>query len=311
MASDEAAAGSIRPRDQRWPTAAEWLSAGPRGTSVDLAVLGVPAFATSISRTGAHRTPEAVRRALERLSTWSSRDRVDLAELSAWDLGDVEDPDLEDGEWRTTTRTATAVGRADLTVVLGGDNSVTCAAALGTFGDDLGRAGLVTLDAHHDIREGRSNGSPVRRLLQAGLDPTRVVQVGIADWANSASYGEQAASLGIGAVMLDEIRRRGIEACVSDALAVAAGAGGPVYVDLDLDVCDRSVAPACPASLPGGLSAGSLLAAAEICGRHPAVRALDLVEVDATADPDGRTVRLMAMCLLQAALGLLHRGDRA
>ena len=67
-----------------------------------------------------------------------------------------------------------------------------------------------------------------------------------------------------------------------------------MYVDLDMDVCDRSVAPACPASLPGGLSAAELLQAAFLAGRHPRVRAMDVTEIDATADTkDQRTVRLL------------------
>jgi formiminoglutamase len=38
------------------------------------------------------------------------------------------------------------------------------------------------------------------------------------------------------------------------------------------------------------------------------VRALDLTEVDATADsPDQRTVRLAALCLLEAAAGFASR----
>jgi formiminoglutamase len=35
---------------------------------------------------------------------------------------------------------------------------------------------------------------------------------------------------------------------------------------------------------------------------------IDLTEVDASADtPDGRTVRLVALCVLEAAAGLLTR----
>ena len=49
-------------------------------------------------------------------------------------------------------------------------------------------APLVTIDAHYDLRDGVSNGSPVRRLVESGLDPRRIVQIGIADFANSAAY---------------------------------------------------------------------------------------------------------------------------
>jgi formiminoglutamase len=95
---------------------------------------------------------------------------------------------------------------------------------------------------------------------------------------------------------------------MAEALDVAGAGGGPIYVDLDVDVCDRSVAPACPASLPGGLAAWELLQAAYEAGRHPLVRAIDVTEVDATRDaPDERTVRLAAMCLLEACAGLALR----
>src|SRR4051794_41285202 len=56
------------PRDARWPRAGEWLAAGPGPGAPDLAVLGVPTFATSLSPTGAHQTPAAGRRALARFS---------------------------------------------------------------------------------------------------------------------------------------------------------------------------------------------------------------------------------------------------
>ena len=300
--------------DPRWPRASEWLAAGPGTRSVDVAVLGVPAFATSLSPTGAHATPQAVRRVLARLSTWCASRRVDLADpelgIAPLDLGDVEDPDLPEGDWRTRTAADSGAQRARLLFALGGDNSITCPVMQGVVGADLGRAGLVTLDAHHDIREGRSNGSPVRALIDAGLDPERVVQVGIADWANSKSYADEAHARGVHVVPMTVIEEDGIQRAMVQALDVAGAHGGPVYVDLDADVCDRAVAPACPASLPGGLRAREFLTAAFLAGRDPRVRAVDITEVDAKADaPDERTLRLAAMALLEACAGLALRPD--
>jgi formiminoglutamase len=302
----------VTPPDRRWPKASEWLAAGPGDRSVDLAVLGVPTFATSISPTGAHATPAAVRRALARYSTWSDSRRLELGDLLApWDRGDVEDPDVPvEGEWRVRTAARTAAVKARLVVAIGGDNSLTYPVMAGAFGDDLSRAGLVTLDAHHDLREGRSNGTPVRNLIEAGLPGEHIVQIGIADWANSNSYGAEAHARGITVIGRGEVARRGIDDCLTEAFEVAGRGGDGVYVDLDLDVCDRSVAPACPASLPGGLSAAEAMQAAYRAGMHPAVRAVDIAEVDATRDADDeRTVRLAALCLLEAAAGLAHRGE--
>src|SRR4029453_4529476 len=97
-----------------------------------------------------------------------------------------------EGEARTIAATAAALQRATALVALGGDNSVTVATSLGAWGDDLGRAGLVTIDAHYDLRDGVSNGSPVRRLVEAGLDPRSIVQIGIADFPHSVAHPQRA-----------------------------------------------------------------------------------------------------------------------
>src|SRR5690606_2917682 len=158
-----------------------------------------------------------------------------------------------------------------LLVALGGDNAATVPTALGRWGQRIGAAGLVTVDAHYDLRDGVSNGSPVRRLIEAGLDGRRVVQVGISDFANSAEYAARARDFGITVVLRDDLARRPMADVMEEALDIAAGAGGPVHVDLDVDVCDRAVAPACPASVPGGISAFELRQAARVAGAHPAV----------------------------------------
>jgi formiminoglutamase len=295
------------PVDPLWPRAGDW----PRDVRgpVDLAILGIPTWRTSLSPTSAHATPAAVRAALRRFAPFAaSVDGRNVDDLVIADLGDAVEPDGPDGEPAARALMSDAVRRATLTVVLGGDNAATVPAALGAWADDVGRAGLVTLDAHHDLRDGTSNGSPVRRLIEAGLAGRRVVQVGIADFANSRAYTERARDLGITVIRRDALHGRPMADVMAEALDVAGAGGGPIHVDLDVDVCDRSVAPACPASVPGGLAAHELRAAARAAGADPRVRSLDLTEVDALLDaPDGRTVRLAALCVLEAAAGLAAR----
>lgn len=294
--------------DPRWPRASSWLADPERGAPADVTVLGVPASRTSLSATHAHLTPTAIREALARYSTYSWAHDVDVADLTARDAGDVLDPDGADGEARVRQRVAELATSTRLLIALGGDNSITHSVALGMWGDELGTAGLITLDAHHDLRDGTSNGSPVRRLVEAGLAGTRVVQVGIADFSNSREYAARARDLGVTVVTRDALRRRPVADVMAEALAIAGGGGGPIHVDLDVDVCDRAVVPGCPAAAPGGLSADELRQAAFHSARSPRVCSLDIAEIDAAADaPDGRTVRLGALLVLEAACGLATR----
>lgn len=291
--------------DPLWPRAGNWPAWAP-GLRADAVLVGIPTWRTSLSPGETHTTPAAIRDALRYYSA-DALARPDGSRLTVRDAGDVLEPD-GDGEVAATARVAELASVASLVIVLGGDNAATVPAALGAWGAALDTAGLVTLDAHHDLRDGISNGSPVRRLLAAGLAGSRVSQLGIELLANSRQYSARAHEYGITVVTRTELLRTPIEAAMSAALDRAASAGGPVHVDLDLDVCDRSVAPGCPASVPGGLSAIELRTAARLAGAHPAVVSIDLTELDAARDTaDRRTIRLAALCVLEALAGLASR----
>lgn len=302
--------------DPLWPRAGDWPAPESLGlgASAKLALLGVPAWRTSLSPTNAHTTPAAVRQALRRYSPalvparQEGRDTVDLGELAVVDAGDIVEPDGPEGEARTRARVAELLERAETVMAVGGDNSLTVATALGAYGDRLATAGLVTIDAHYDLRDGVSNGSPVRRLVEAGLDPRRIVQIGIADFANSAEYARRAAELGITVIHRDELHGRRPAEVMAEALEIAGAAGGPVHLDIDVDACDRAVVPGCPASMPGGLAAWELRGLVRAAAGDARVVSADLAEVDASADaPDGRTVRLAALCVLEFLAGVAAR----
>ena len=294
--------------DELWPRAGSW-PAPVAGEKADAAILGIPTWRTSLSPTGAHATPAAIRDALPRYSaTLMGPPAVDLNQvLHIVDAGDVHEPDGDEGVERAVAAVRELAEQTRLVIALGGDNSLTYPAARGAGAD-----GLITLDAHFDLRDGVSNGTPVRRLVQDApdgerIDPTRIVQIGIADFANSAAYAQRAAEWGIRVITLDEVREKGVAAVVAEALAVA-GAGSRIHLDIDVDVVDRSIAPGCPASVPGGLAAGELRALVRAIAADEKVVSADIAEVDATADADdARTVRLAALCVLELLAGLTSR----
>jgi formiminoglutamase len=223
------------------------------------------------------------------------------------DLGDVADPDFTDGEARVAAAVENLLASHKLVTALGGDNSITYSVARGLW-KDLSNVGVITFDAHHDLRDGQSNGSPIWRLIQAGLPGKNTVQIGISDFANSAAYSKRAEDNGITVIDRAMMRSQSIEKIVTDALAIAGANGREIYVDVDVDVCDRSVAPACPASVPGGITADELRNAVRLVAKDHRVRAIDITEIDAALDtPDQRTIRLAALLVLEAAAGVASR----
>jgi arginase family enzyme len=292
-------------KDALWPSAASWLKPATEG-SFDLGLFGVLASETSISATGANTTPAEIRVALARYSTYSWSQDKDLRGLSFADFGDSETPDSLDGEEQTMQLASKVARSSKLSIALGGDNSITYAVMRGVFGEELSNAGLVTFDAHHDLREGVSNGSPVRRLIEAGLPGASVVQIGINDFSNSPQYAARAKELGIHVIPRAAMRNRSSDSVMDEALSKLGTK--KLHVDIDMDVCDRSVAPACPAAAPGGISADELRQFAFLVGKASQVFSADITEIDALADSaDGRTVRLGALTILELANGLASR----
>lgn len=291
--------------DQLWPRASGWLT--PAGSERgDLGLFGVLASETSISATGANTTPAEIRVALGRYSTYSYSQNQDLRAMSFLDFGDSETPDSKEGEERTKTLAKKVCSQTGLSIALGGDNSITYAVMCGVFGEELSSAGLITLDAHHDLRDGVSNGSPVRRLIEAGLPGTSVVQIGINDFSNSPEYAKRAKEHGIHVIPRSALRGRSIKNVMDEALGFLGNK--PIHVDIDMDVCDRSFVPACPASAPGGITADELRQFAFQIGRTKQVRSVDITEIDALADSaDARTVRLGALTVLELASGYFAR----
>jgi arginase family enzyme len=291
--------------DALWPRASSWLQPADANSNYKIGLLGIPAHLTSISKTNAHLTPNAIREALQRYSTFSWSHGHDLRELSFADFGDVSEPDSPEGEARTAELAAKVAQRSGLAIGLGGDNSVTYAMAKGVLGNQIASAGLITFDAHHDLRDGVSNGSPVRRLIEeAGLQGKHVVQIGIADFSNSSAYASRAKELGITVIPRSALRGMNAANVVAKAVAIAGAGGGDIHVDFDVDVCDRSVVPGCPAAAPGGISADEFRQFCFEVAKVSQVKSVDFTEIDASADSaDGRTVRLAALGILELASG--------
>ena len=298
--------------DPNWPRASTWLAgATMEQTLGTIAVVGAPVRLGSITPGRCDLAPAAVRAILRRFSCYDLESDVNLHQLAVRDLGDLDlaQATLEEAFAPLRDAVRQANQTAEAVVLLGGDNGVTRPGAHG-IAASLERCGVITFDAHFDLRDltnGLSNGNPIRALLADGLPGQNIVQIGLQGFANSQAYAQVARDAGITVVTMNQVRARSIEAVVSEALDTLSQHVEVIYVDFDIDVLDRAFAPACPGARPGGLTPWELRRAAFLCGAHPKVRAIDLVEVDPTQDVADVTVFATGACLLSFAAGVVYR----
>jgi formiminoglutamase len=292
--------------DRHWPSAAEWLAGEHSAKTIGtLSMLGAPVALGSPSGGRYDLAPQAIRAALDRYSTYDVEFGRDLRALAVHDCGDLKIADLRPEQAAGAIREAVskAVKHSAAVAILGGDHSITYPAARPA-------TGLLSFDAHFDLStmdNGLTNGNPIRALLADGFPGGQIVQVGIQSFANSRAYADVARQAGITFITLEQVRLRGIENVTAEALTQLSNSADFIYVDFDLDVLDRAFAPAAAGSRPGGLAPWELRRAARICGLHPRVRAIDLVEIDPTRDVADATSLAAAACFLSFTSGLHQR----
>ena len=295
--------------DPQWPRADIWLAQDH--PAPEILVVGVPSSRASLSPSRADLTPLELRRRLSRFSTYHGEWGIDFGAVTVRDEGNWPVSELDMYQiLEAVEELGVELKPAPLTLFLGGDNAIT-RPLVNAQSRNSKRVGLITFDAHHDVRTldlGPSNGAPVRGLIEEdGLLGPNVAQIGIHSFANSAGYRAYCEEQGITVLPVGDIEHRGIGSVVEDALTVLTVKCDVIYVDVDVDVLDRAHAPACPGARPGGMSIRDLAEGVRRCARHPKVTAMDFVEVDAEADRDGLTLDGMAHLLLSAVAGYAER----
>lgn len=300
------------PDDPKWPRASAWL----RGEGFEkrgscLGVIGVPLNA-SLTPGRPDLAPAAIRKAMERFGSFDFQHNSDLRDIQVEDVGDLDVASLrpEDALAPVSEAIKSFSSRRVPVVILGGDNSATYCGVHG-LGVPLEKCGLLTLDAHFDLRDtdkGLHNGNPVRALLEEGMLGQHIVQIGIQPFVNSADYAAMAHDSGIDYVPVEEVFERGVDRTMRAAFEQLKDCE-KIYCDLDLDVMDRSFAPATPGSRPGGLLPWMVRKIAHLCGTQYNIAAMDLVEIDPTKDIADVTCLTAAACLLGFASGTFERRE--
>jgi arginase family enzyme len=267
-----------------WPNLQDLLV--PAAEPAPIGLVGAPLAAGSVTPGRCDLAPGELRKVLLRIGRYDI-DTGNLLDAAVADHGDVPLGDLSIEEATAPIREAVArsVTQHRLTLLIGGNNAVTRPGVHG-LGLPLERVGLLTLDAHFDMRDtsgGLGNGNPVRALLEDGLPGRNIAQVGLAPFANSRAMHQDALAAGNLVISASYVREHGVDRQVARALLHLAHCDA-IYVDCDIDVIDRSQFPGAPGSRPGGMAVTDLFAAVRLLAAEPRVRAIDLTEWDPPLD---------------------------
>lgn len=291
-----------------------WFSASDLLTAdgaAPVAFLGAPLGLGSITPTRCDLGPEKVRAALKRMSVYDLETETDLSALRVFDAGDAEVNTLEPAAAfkPIVERMAPLAANHALTLLVGGNNAIT-RPAVHALDPTLQRVGLLTLDAHFDLRDtdcGLTNGNPVQALLEDGMPGAHVAQIGLLPFANTKKAHQKAKDAGIYVATAAACRAQGLAAIAANALERLAGRCDLIHVDFDIDVIERGLLPGAPGARPGGVSPQDFFDATRLICAHPKVRSIDLTEFDPTLDVADISALTAARWVCEALAGFLAR----
>ena len=281
--------------------------------NADVAVLGAPFDFGTQFRAGARFGPRAIREA-STLFSFGHAGAYDHEDDATYLPGDVRIVDMGDADIVHTdtikshanieegVRKILAVGA--LPLVLGGDHSVNIP-CINAFSDEE-PFHLVQLDAHLDFVDERhgvryGHGNPMRRASEKDY-VTGLSQFGIRNVSSTAKEGYvDARAVGSDIQSVRQFRAQG-----SNAMAERVPEGARVYVTIDIDGFDPSIAPGTGTPSHGGFLYYEVLEFLQALSKRNTIVGIDLVEVAPDYDATGSTSTLAAQILLNFLGFIFH-----
>jgi agmatinase len=286
----------------------------------DVVIIGAPYDAGTSYRAGARFGPKMIR-TTDYLPHDSSRPhlalRVDpLQELRVVDAGDIEMASVEGkaplDALENAVRVAAEAGAIPL--VLGGDHTITWPDVTGVArAKGWGRVSVIHFDAHADtgsIQFGSliGHGLPMRRLIESGAcRGDRFLQIGLRGYWPEPPTLRWMAEQHMRSFEMHEVVRRGLEAVLGEAFAIAVDDCDGVFLSVDLDVVDPGMAPGTGTPEPGGLTGRQLLDAVRRIAIELPVVGIDIVEVAPAYDLAEITSFLANRVALEVLSGIAYR----
>jgi agmatinase len=283
-------------------------------------IIGAPFDGGTSHRPGCRFGPQAIR-TTDYLPHDGQRPHLALGvdpllELGVVDIGDVEMPSGDtEGSLARLEAVVEAVARSGaVPVILGGDHTIAFPDITGVARHvGWGRVSVIHFDAHADTGNSQfgallGHGTPMRRLIESGAARgDRFLQVGLRGYWPEPETLDWMAEQGMRSYEMTEVVDRGLDACLSEASAIALDDCDAVFLSVDVDVVDPGSAPGTGTPEPGGLSSRALLDAVRRLAMELPVAGIDVVEVAPPYDHAEITAYLGNRIVLEALSGMAWR----
>lgn len=236
-----------------------------------------------------------------------------------------------DGVLHTVTELAEVVHREisenRFPLIVGGDHSM----AIGTLAGlaQTGPYGVIWVDAHADLNTGETSpsgnihGMPLAAAM--GMGDVRLTEVGGRDPKLSPEHlvyialrdideGEmnEINRLGIKVITVEEVRTRGVDVIMQEALRYLRERVDRFYISFDMDSLDASLVPGTGTPVDGGLTEVEAKAILKEAMQAEDLIAVELVELNPALDRDDVTAQLayrLCETIIKSKENLLLEGE--
>lgn len=285
--------------------------------AADVVLFGAPFDAGTQRHVGTNEGPIGIRKGLSFFRNWNAE--LGFAFTDYIKTADIGNIDMLWYDYEYTFKHVDRVIRTVLDggkvpIMLGGDHSLTYRAIKSVLETTGKKLGLIWLDNHLDTMTDYHGdtyhcGTPLHHLLTEfpnQINPKNVVHLGARGFQLGKTAWEHAKELGFHFITAQDIRFNGVQGAVEKALALASDGVDAIYMTLDIDVADGTVAPGTQCNNPGGLDAIELMYIIREVAKKGVI-GFDVMEVAPKADVAELTIQLGACAVLECISGLAWR----
>jgi len=276
--------------------------------SADVAIFGVPWDEGVGYRPGARFGPRSLReystryafheRGVKKSGYWDIENRKRyLEKMRLMDCGDqdVLYLDVEKTFSAVTDSIKKILSVRALPVILGGDHSITFPIVQAL--KKIEPLDVIQFDAHLDYNDSvegvrLANGSPIKRISELDF-VAEIVQIGMRGIRTREDAFKDSMSRGNKIITISDLRRRGIEKVLRQIPK------GNLYVTIDIDVLDPSIAPGTSSPEFDGMTYHEMRDLLKGIASRGRVVGFDLTEVNPFLDPVGLTQSAAVMIILE------------